>query len=207
MDSDRKPEILLVDDDPQVLDVYVGFLEGHYELRTATSGAAALDELTDETDVVLLDRRMPEMSGDEVAEAIRDRGYDCRVAMVTALTPEVDIVDMGIDDYVVKPATGSKLRNVVDSLLRWEEYDDVLTEYFELASKAAALENRSMPAPLDLSEEYRRLKERLSSLEEEAQAAIETIDDADEETNTDIFESLVGDGSPPENVESAGSSR
>ncbi|HKJ59216.1 MAG TPA: response regulator [Halobacteriales archaeon] len=207
MVAEGKPEILLVDDDPQVLDVYRSFLEGSYELRTATSGEAALDELTDETDVVLLDRRMPEMSGDEVAEAIRDRGYDCRVAMVTALTPEVDIVDMGIDDYVVKPATGSKLRNVVDSLLRWEEYDDVLTEYFELASKAAALENRSMPAPLELSEEYRRLKERLSTLEEEAQAAIETIDDADDETNTDVFESLVGDGSPPENVESAGSSR
>jgi len=207
MDPERKPEILLVDDDPQVLDIYVAYLEDSYELRTATSGQEALDAISDATDVVLLDRRMPEMSGDEVAETIRERGYDCRVAMVTALTPEVNIVDMGIDDYVVKPATGSKLRNVVDSLLRWEEYDDVLAEYFELASKAAALENRSIPAPLELSSEYKALKERLSTLEEEAQAAIEAIDEVEDETNMDIFDQLVADNSSPDNVESAGTSQ
>ena len=207
MDADRKPEVLLVDDDPQVLEVYVGYLDELYELRRATSGEEALDKVSDETDVVLLDRRMPSMSGDEVAEAISEQGYDCRVAMVTALTPEVNIVDMGIDDYVVKPVTGSKLRNVVDSLLRWGEYDDVLTEYFELASKAAALENRSFPAPLELSTEYEQLKERLSSLEEEAQAAIDSIDETEDETNMDIFDQLVGDQSTPDNVESAGTSR
>lgn len=204
MDPERKPRILLVDDDPQVLDVYVGFLEGQYELNTATSGEAALDVLTDETDVVLLDRRMPDMSGDEVVEAIDERGYDPRVALVTALTPEVDIVDMGIDDYLVKPVTGSKLRNVVDSLLRWREYDDVLGEYYQLARKATVLEERTTPAPLELSDEYRQLKERLSTLEAEAESV---IDETDVGGDADIFDEIVGDSSPTEGVEPAGSSR
>ena len=200
MDTGRKPRVLLVDDDPQVLDVYVGFLEGSYDLHTATSGEAALEALTDTTAVVLLDRRMPDMSGDEVVDVIRERGHDCRVAMITALTPEVEIVDMGIDDYVVKPVTGSKLRNVVDSLLRWGEYDEVLAEYYELSRKAAVLEERASPAPL----EYRELKARLEALEEEAASAIEGTDD---EVDTDIVEELVGERPPPDNVESAGSTR
>jgi len=204
MTEEGKPTILLVDDDPQVVEVYVGYLQGLYNLQKATSGQEALEKITDETDVVLLDRRMPTMSGDEVVEAIREQGYDCRIALVTALTPEVEIVDMGIDDYLVKPVTRSKLRNVVDSLIRYQEYDEVLTEYFELARKAAALENRSLPAPLELSSEYQQLITRLSSLEAEAEAALEQ---AENQEDMDILDDLIRGQSTADNVESAGPSR
>lgn len=189
-----------MDDDPQLLEVYRHYLEDRYELDSATSGEAALEALSPETDVVLLDRRMPGMSGSEVAAAIRERGYDCRVAMVTALAPEVDIVDMGIDDYLVKPATRSKLRNVVDSLLRWGDYDSVLREYFELSRKAAVLEEESAREELESSEEYRRLKARLETLRSEA-------DELVEEAETDVVEEFLGRAADdrPGDAEPAGS--
>jgi len=60
----------------------------------------------DETvDVVLLDRMMPGMSGQEVLAAIRERGLDCRVAMVTAVDADFDVIEMGFDEYLGKPRT------------------------------------------------------------------------------------------------------
>lgn len=192
MSSDQEPHVLLVDDDPQILQVYCGFLEGAYELDTATSGETALDAITEVTDVVLLDRRMPGMTGDEVAEAIRQHGYDCRVAMVTALPPEVDIVDMGIDDYLVKPVTASKLRNVVDSLLRWGDYDAALREYYELARKAAVLEEENSQEALESKVEYQQLKERLSTLQEKSGELIDGADD-------DVLKEIIGQTADAEN--------
>lgn len=168
MPSNRRPKILLVDDDPQLVEVYWRMLEGPYELASATSGEEALEVMSSDIDVVLLDRRMPGMKGSQVAKAIRERGYDCRIAMVTAIDPETDIVDMGIDDYLVKPVTGSKLRNVVDSLLRWNEYDEALREYFEHARKLAILEEEIPKEELESEEKYNQLKDRLSTLQAEA---------------------------------------
>lgn len=72
-------------------------------MKTASSGEKALELLDCAVDVVLLDRNMPGLSGDEVLREISRRGYECRVAMVTAVTPQSDIFDVEIEDYLVKP--------------------------------------------------------------------------------------------------------
>lgn len=49
---------------------------------------------------------MPGMSGQEVLEAIRDRGYGCMVAMLTVVEPDIDIIKIGFDKYLhVSPQT------------------------------------------------------------------------------------------------------
>lgn len=175
MSGETDPNVLIVDDDPQVRDVYVMFLEDSYPVLSASSGEEALELLTDEIDVVLLDRRMPDMSGDEVLEVIRERGYDCRVAMVTAVKPEIDVIEMGFDDYVTKPVTRSKIVNVVDSLYHWDEYDDVLQRYFEVARKVTILEENP-GAALQSNPKYRQLKEQLSALRAEADELVDGTD-------------------------------
>jgi DNA-binding response OmpR family regulator len=107
---------------------------------------------------VLLDRLMPGISGDEVLERIRDRDLSVRVAMVTAVEPDFDVLEMGFDDYVVKPLFREDVRRLVRGLLERNEYDRHLSALFALASKLAALESHKTEEELDESEEYTRLK-------------------------------------------------
>ena len=116
--SEQLPLVLVVEDEPDLADLYAAWLGDEYRVRTAYGGREALDELdeADEVDAILLDRRMPGLSGDEVLTAVRDRGIDCRVAMVTAVEPDFDILEMGFDDYLVKPVSKDDLLGVVETM-------------------------------------------------------------------------------------------
>ncbi|MFB6198048.1 MAG: response regulator transcription factor, partial [Halobacteriaceae archaeon] len=78
-------------------------------------GQSALAQLDESIDIALLDRRMPNLTGDEVLAQVRDRDLDVQVAMVTAVDPDFDVIKMGFDDYVVKPVTKSDLFDLVDA--------------------------------------------------------------------------------------------
>jgi DNA-binding response OmpR family regulator len=112
----ERPVVLVVDDEPGLADLYAVWLKETCDTRVAYGGQAALDELDDGIDVVLLDRRMPTRSGDEVAAEIRAEGLDCRICMVTAVDADFDLIELEIDDYLEKPVTQAQLRAVVDRL-------------------------------------------------------------------------------------------
>ncbi|MFB6122152.1 MAG: HalX domain-containing protein [Haloferacaceae archaeon] len=164
--STDTPLVLVVEDEHDLADLYATWLSDSFRVRVANSGQEALDELDDEVDVVLLDRRMPDYSGDEVLEIIRERGFDCRVAMVTAAAPDFDVLSMGFDDYVVKPVTRDDLDRTVSNLLLREEYDDGVQELFALASKKALLETEKSHTALEANDEYQRLATDLERLRE-----------------------------------------
>ncbi len=67
--------VLVVDDEQGLADLYANWLEDRYTVHTSYNGTDALETLSQEIDVVLLDRRMPDMSGDEVLTEIRNRGF------------------------------------------------------------------------------------------------------------------------------------
>ncbi len=91
---------------------------------------------------------MPGLSGDEVLEQIRDRDLNSRVVMVTAVKPDFDIIDMGFDDYLVKPVSKDDLYTTVEGMLSRIEYDNQMQEYFSLVSKKAVLEAEKDEAEL-----------------------------------------------------------
>ncbi|MFB6281906.1 MAG: response regulator [Haloferacaceae archaeon] len=163
--------VLVADDEESLADLYGRFLADRYDVRTATGGTEALEAMDDAVDVVLLDRRMPDMSGDEVLAELRDSGFDCMVAMLTAVEPDADIVDMPFDDYKVKPVDRSDLLGLVEVLLERMTYDDRSKEFFSLASKKAALE----VAGNDDTEEYEQLVERIESVRDEIDATLRRI--------------------------------
>jgi DNA-binding response OmpR family regulator len=150
--------VLVVDDEPRILDLYANWLDEAYGVRRAEDGQAALEELDDDVDVVLLDRRMPGLSGDEVLQRLRDRGHDAWVVMVTAVDPDVDVVDMPFDDYLVKPVDRDDLLGAVASMFDRADHDEVLREYFETMAKLGMLEATHARRELSDSDEYARLK-------------------------------------------------
>ncbi|MFB6114325.1 MAG: HalX domain-containing protein [Halodesulfurarchaeum sp.] len=175
--TEEMPTVLIVDDEVNITELFSAWLEGSYDVRTAVSGEEALDELDDDVDVVLLDRRMPGLSGDEVLEVIREETQDCRVAMVTAVEPDFDVIEMGFDDYLTKPIDREDLEEIIETLLERKEYDDRMQEYFSLASKKATLEAAKPTSELEASEEYQRLVEEVEALEAELDTALETTED------------------------------
>lgn len=172
-------DVLVVDDEPDLAELYSVWLDREYDVRTATSGAEALEEIDDGVDIVLLDRRMPELSGDEVLATIRDRDIDCRVAMVTAVTPEFDVIEMGFDDYLLKPVDREEVLATVECLDRRSEYDEKLQEYFALVSRQATLKQEKTEAELASHDEYGDLQRRISALQEELDDLIERFEDED----------------------------
>jgi DNA-binding NtrC family response regulator len=175
--DDRRPVVLAVDDEPRVVEAFGLWLEDDYDVRTATSGEEALEVADADVDVALLDRQMPGMTGDDVLDELRERGLDVRVAMVTGVDPDVDIVEMPFEEYVQKPVDGDALHDVVERLLDLEQYDDSVDELYGVVQKRVTLEAELPESALADNEEYQRLREREAELEDETASVIESIDD------------------------------
>lgn len=153
-----QPTVLVVDDEQSVADIYVRWLEADYSVRVAYGGTEALRKLDGQVDVVLLDRRMPDISGDEILDSIRSVGLVPRVAMITAVEPDVDVIDLGFDDYLVKPVSREQLVDVVERLVTRTSYDESVQKYFALASKLALLEGEIDQDALQSSPEFADLR-------------------------------------------------
>ncbi|WP_435115143.1 HalX domain-containing protein [Halolamina sp. C58] len=182
--SDDRPLVLVVEDESDLADLYAAWLGNDYRVRTAYGGREALENLDSEVDIVLLDRRMPGLSGDEVLDAIQERGIDCQVAMVTAVEPDFDVLGMGFDDYLVKPVAREELLETVGDLERRSTYDTGVQELFSLSSKKALLEAEKTDSELAENEEYQQLTDRLQQLRAELDTTIDEMSESGE------FESL-----------------
>jgi len=191
MSGTEPATVLVVDDEPDVADAYAAQLESEYIVSTAYGGEEALDRLDASIDVVLLDRRMPDVSGDEVLEKIRDRGLDCRVAMVTAVDPDFDIIEMPFDEYVIKPVSREELFETIERLLTCSEYENQLQEYYALTAKHATLASNKPETALTSSEQFQQLEARMDELRDSLDRALASFDDEDFEA---VFRDL-DDGS------------
>lgn len=178
-ESSDDATVLVVDDEKEVADVYALRLRSDFETDTAYGGEEALEVIGDggEVDVLLLDRRMPGTSGDEVLERVRERDADCRVIMITAVDPDFDIIDMEFDDYLCKPIEKDDLVTAIKQQLTARRYDDQLTKYLEATSKLALLEAEKTTQSLDANEDVVQLKERIQRLRSEMDEALDEFDD------------------------------
>ena len=179
MDESGGATVLVVEDEAPLVEIYARWLEDEYCVRTAQNGDAALNCLDETVDVVLLDRLMPGMSGDEVLGAIGDRGLNPRVAMVTAVEPDFDIIRMGFDDYLTKPIDREDLLETVERLLSRNAFADLEREYFALVEKQAALRSAKAAEELDRSEEFTDLRERIETLRRELDTVMPDLGDDD----------------------------
>ncbi len=127
--------ILVVDDDPSIREVLRVFLEREgFEVVEAADGASALASAPG-VDLVVLDLMLPELSGWEVAKVLlRDRP-ELRIVILTARNTENERVyglELGADDYVVKPFSAREVVARIKSLLRRAGLSDQL-RYGELS--------------------------------------------------------------------------
>ena len=170
-----QPTILVVDDERELADLYATWVDADYEVVTAYDGRSALEAMSDEIDVVLLDRHMPDITGDRVLKRIRAGGHDCWVIMVTAVDPGLDIVELDIDDYVTKPVTRAQLTRIIENLRVQSRFnDDGRRELAALSNKMETLEDEHAVDDLEDTEAYQQLE---SDLKELSDSLVEGGDD------------------------------
>ncbi|MGD8791248.1 MAG: response regulator transcription factor [Anaerolineae bacterium] len=114
--------ILIVDDEPPIVDVLEYNLQrANYEVIVARDGEQALAKARrEQPDLIILDLMLPRLDGLEVCRALR-RERDVPIIMLTARDAEVDRVvglELGADDYVVKPFSVRELMARVKNVLR-----------------------------------------------------------------------------------------
>jgi two-component system, OmpR family, alkaline phosphatase synthesis response regulator PhoP len=129
MMKNSQPRILVVDDEPAVLDLLVYNLKkAHYEVLTAVDGRQALETARSAApDLILLDLMLPEIDGLDVCRELR-RTSRVPIIMLTARGEEIDRVvglELGADDYISKPFSLRELLARVKAVLRRAQPDEV----------------------------------------------------------------------------------
>lgn len=165
---------LVVDDEPLLAELVEAWLEGRCDTTVVHSGADALDLVDDGFDTVLLDRRMPGLSGDEVLLELRERGHAMPVLMVSAVQPDYDILELPFDDYLVKPVEHGEFLETVDELLERRNAGETVREYYAGAAKLSLLEEEKYPEDLEADERYQSLRDEVAALARDADAALPT---------------------------------
>ena len=117
-----KPKILIIEDEPAIADTIVYALETEgFETRTLSAGLPALALLAeDRFDLIILDIGLPDINGMELCKTIRASHW-LPIIFLTARADEVDRVvglEIGADDYVVKPFSPRELSARVKAILR-----------------------------------------------------------------------------------------
>ncbi|MCL2620676.1 MAG: response regulator YycF [Defluviitaleaceae bacterium] len=168
-------KVLVVDDEKNIVDIVAFNLhkEG-YEVVVARDGEAALLAFEQEApDLVLLDIMMPKMDGFEACKKIRERSQ-VPIIMLTARAEEVDKVlglELGADDYVVKPFGVRELLARVKANLRRKDTPDEpekeapqsLLEFGEIVIDTARYEVRRGDEPIDLTHREYELTKYLAT--------------------------------------------
>lgn len=119
--SDKKPLILIADDEKDIRDILHLLLSGEgYEVIVTSNGQEALSLSSEDIDLYILDVNMPELSGFMAGTEIRKR-FDAPIIFLTAYSGESDKVmgfSVGADDYIVKPFSNMELLMRVKAILR-----------------------------------------------------------------------------------------
>jgi DNA-binding response OmpR family regulator len=124
-----KKRILVIEDEPSLSMAIRDELEFEgFEASVVEDGVRGLDRiLSDAPDLVVLDLMLPGKSGFEICREVRTKGLNTPVIMLTARAQEADRVrglELGADDYVVKPFSLAELVARIRAVLRRVERPD-----------------------------------------------------------------------------------
>jgi two-component system response regulator PilR (NtrC family) len=124
--SERKKQVLVIDDEESIRQVFRWILEGQgYEVETAETGVQAIEKFEEKFyNLALLDIRLPDMEGTELLNILHKRSPKTMKIMVTgypSLDNAMKSLNVGADAYVVKPVEPSELVRIVQAKLKEQE--------------------------------------------------------------------------------------
>lgn len=162
-----KQKILIVDDEPGIVEMMKSYFEKQYEVLTACNGKEALLKAALHPDLILLDINMPDLDGLTICRRIRDY-ISCPILFLTARIESSDKINgftAGADDYILKPFDLYELGARVAAHLRREsrQQKNIAVRFFgELAIDYSARTISINENPISLSKREFDIVELLS---------------------------------------------
>ena len=151
-----REKLLIVDDEPGIVEMMASYFAPQYQVLTARSGAEALEKAGAGPDLILLDINMPGMDGLTVCQTIRDH-IACPILFLTARIESADKIagfQAGADDYIVKPFDLDELGARVAAHLRREQrrqgggavrfFGELAVDY---AARTVTISGKPVPLP------------------------------------------------------------
>ncbi len=134
---DKIAKILIVDDDKDILKILeIKLRKEGFSVKTETSPLEALELLSlEDFDIVLLDQRMPEISGIEFLEHIKLYEKDIPVIIMTAygdIKDAVEAIKKGAFHFITKPIDFEELKIILEKALNWQDLKREINELKEL---------------------------------------------------------------------------
>jgi CheY-like chemotaxis protein len=182
-----KAKILVVDDNPAIVEVFITMLKrGGYETFSASGGEEALHLLEEVTpDLILLDIMMEPMDGWETLENIKldPATRDIPVLMLTAkqLTPdEAQEYGMYIEDYVIKPITHKELYDSIEHVLKRKHdiRDAIILAEEQGVNSVLLSEYARLVKSVDVNKRLIRILENTYSLKDPRTGSVDKIENA-----------------------------
>jgi len=173
-ESTEGETVFIIDDEEEMVVFLEDCLSDRYVVKSDTNAVRALQRINNSIDVVLLDRKMPEMSGDELLGILREKGLDVQIAMITGVKPTKEIMKMPFDDYLVKPVEEPEVLGLIDTLMTRKQYHRASQRFFRNISKMKALQRADHAE----TEEYDQLAEQTTDLREEINQILNDLDES-----------------------------
>lgn len=123
-EADSKPNILLVEDNPDMSYFIRQILEDHYRVAIADNGKKALALLEEnQPDLIITDYMMPEMDGYQLAVEIKKDDALATIPIIfltarTEMQDKIEVLNLGVDDYLFKPFNAEVLKVRIRNLLK-----------------------------------------------------------------------------------------
>jgi two-component system NtrC family sensor kinase len=188
--------ILIIDDNREVVSALADVLEsGGYTTMAAHTGRQGLDlSLEQEPDLILLDWNLPELSGYQVLQELRDHGSEIPVVLMTIYGSEsvaIRAFRMGIRDYIRKPLrvpeilaavegalAGERLRRDKEDISARLEQANQMLEHQLLELTTLQAIGQSVTSVLDLEQVLHRVVEAACYLSDAREASLLLLDEA-----------------------------
>lgn len=127
-------KVLLVEDDPRVASFILRGLEEHlYQVKVVSKGFEAINTMIkNDFDIIILDIMLPDITGFEVCEVLRNRKIIVPILILSALdTPQEKIkgLQAGADDYLAKPFLFEELLARINAQLRRAEFSSGIIDF------------------------------------------------------------------------------
>jgi len=135
----QRLSVLIVENERMVATVLTDYLPGSYDVRSVQTGKEAIEEYTEDTDLLIVDRKLDGISGDEVAARIKGEHERQLILCVSGVEPDNDICELRYDDYIHKPIEEDELKVRLELLFSRAELDATERTYLSLRSKQIAL--------------------------------------------------------------------
>jgi DNA-binding HxlR family transcriptional regulator/DNA-binding NarL/FixJ family response regulator len=181
--SNDPSKVLLVDDNNWVVEMHDKWIGDTYDTVKAFNSREAIKKCDRAVDIAIIDRRLPEKSGNEVARQLREEYTDLLILMVTAIEPEEDIMPLEFDNYLVKPISEEDLKDSVSQLIHRKHLNDVQRRLMSLASKKDLLEEY-YGSNCDELDTYSEITSEIAELKKKSNVAEEQIEDIEEFAST-----------------------